>query len=253
MRHEVNLEKQVKEADEQYKKLEKENKSLKKSQETLKWQVTSLSDQVRKARTDGYCTSWGRSHTKSPSDFSSQYQWILKKKWTDRCSDWLGLRQRAIQQWSFHCGMKKQRNWNKFIFLRMTCLGQMKVCVSILPCTVLWIVIIVGVAVSESEIDVLNMMIYVKDRFNISGDAYHEMAQLCRAMPRHYKLKDRISELNKLSPCSSWHMWSPAVTWRSLKAVHGAFSKIYAYWCYTYNDSCSLLFRWWTHQMVNLW
>ena len=51
---------------------------------------------------------------------------------------------------------------------------------------------------SESEIDVLNMMIYVKDRFNISGDAYHEMAQLCRAMPRHYKLKDRISELNKL-------------------------------------------------------
>ena len=36
---------------------------------------------------------------------------------------------------------------------------------------------------SESEIDVLNMIIYVKDRFNISSDAYHEMAQLCQAMP----------------------------------------------------------------------
>ena len=85
--HEVNLEKQVKEADEQYKKLEKENESLKKSQETLKRQVTSLSDQVRKAQTDGYCTSRGQSHTKSPSDFSSRYQRILKKKRTDQCSD----------------------------------------------------------------------------------------------------------------------------------------------------------------------
>ena len=41
-------------------------------------------------------------------------------------------------------------------------------------------------------------MIYDKDRFNISGDAYHDMTQLCRSMPRHYKLKDGISELNKL-------------------------------------------------------
>ena len=40
------------------------------------------------------------------------------------------------------------------------------------------------------------MLLYVKDRHNVSGDAYHEMAQMCKAMPRHYKLKQRIAKLN---------------------------------------------------------
>ena len=49
------------------------------------------------------------------------------------------------------------------------------------------------------------MVVYVKDRFNVSGNAYHEMARLCREMPRHYKLQKRIAELNtawdiKLTP-----------------------------------------------------
>lgn len=44
----------------------------------------------------------------------------------------------------------------------------------------------------------LCMLLYVKDRHNVSGDAYHEMAQLCNAMPQHYKLKQHIIELNRL-------------------------------------------------------
>lgn len=52
--------------------------------------------------------------------------------------------------------------------------------------------------VEDQEIDVVNMMLYVKDRYNISGNAYHERAQLCEKMPRHYRLKERIAELNKL-------------------------------------------------------
>ena len=42
------------------------------------------------------------------------------------------------------------------------------------------------------------MMLYVKDRYCVSGDAYHELAQACKHMPRHYKIKVRIMELNKL-------------------------------------------------------
>ena len=42
------------------------------------------------------------------------------------------------------------------------------------------------------------MMLYVKDRYNVSGTAYHEMARLCKEMPRHLKLKQKISELNRL-------------------------------------------------------
>lgn len=56
--------------------------------------------------------------------------------------------------------------------------------------------------VSDGEIDTVNMMLYVKDRFNVSGSAYHEMAQLCREKPQHYKLKNQIAELNKL-----WNIW----------------------------------------------
>jgi len=41
-------------------------------------------------------------------------------------------------------------------------------------------------------------MLYIKDRFDVSGRAYHEMAKVCKEMPRHYKLKNRIVELNKL-------------------------------------------------------
>ena len=55
-----------------------------------------------------------------------------------------------------------------------------------------------GSLASEKDVDILNIMLYVKDKYNISGTAYHEMAQLCKNMPRHYKLKERISELNKL-------------------------------------------------------
>ena len=50
--------------------------------------------------------------------------------------------------------------------------------------------------IGEQEADVVSMMLYVKDRYNISGSAYHELASLCRQMPRHYRLKERIAELN---------------------------------------------------------
>ena len=53
-------------------------------------------------------------------------------------------------------------------------------------------------AISEEQQNIVNMLLYVKDRHNVSGDAYHEMAQLCKAMPRHYKLKQHIAELNRL-------------------------------------------------------
>ena len=42
------------------------------------------------------------------------------------------------------------------------------------------------------------MMLYIKDKHNVSGRAYHELASLCKQMPRHYKLKHKIMELNSL-------------------------------------------------------
>ena len=52
-------------------------------------------------------------------------------------------------------------------------------------------------SITESEMDELNMMLYVKDRYNVSDGAYHEMAKVCKEMPRQYKLKERIRKLNQ--------------------------------------------------------
>jgi len=45
---------------------------------------------------------------------------------------------------------------------------------------------------NEQTLDILNMTLYLKDMFSISGAAYHEMARLFKQMPRHYKLKEKI-------------------------------------------------------------
>lgn len=54
--------------------------------------------------------------------------------------------------------------------------------------------------ISEDNLDVINMMLYVKDWYNVSREAYHEFASICKELSRHYKIKDRIRELNKV-----WH------------------------------------------------
>lgn len=53
-------------------------------------------------------------------------------------------------------------------------------------------------SITESDLDVVSMMLYVKDKYDVSGSAYHEMARICKILPWHYRLKERISELNKL-------------------------------------------------------
>lgn len=46
--------------------------------------------------------------------------------------------------------------------------------------------------------DRVNMMLFIKDSYNVSSNTYHEFARLTKEMPRHYRLKKRISELNSL-------------------------------------------------------
>lgn len=65
-----------------------------------------------------------------------------------------------------------------------------------------------GETCSRDDADMIKMMLYVKDRYNVSTVAYHEMASLCRQMPRSYKLKDKIVDLN-----SKWKLFpTPAGT-----------------------------------------
>ena len=51
-------------------------------------------------------------------------------------------------------------------------------------------------AISDDDLDTLNMILYVKDRYNVSGQAYHEFVKICKQLPQHWKIKKHIKELN---------------------------------------------------------
>lgn len=51
---------------------------------------------------------------------------------------------------------------------------------------------------SEETLDTVNMILYIKDWYNLSDGAYHELAKVCAQMPRQYRLRERITELNQL-------------------------------------------------------
>ena len=50
----------------------------------------------------------------------------------------------------------------------------------------------------KNDFDRINMMLMIKDSYTVSGNAYHEFARVTKEMPRHHKLKRRISEVNSL-------------------------------------------------------
>ena len=44
--------------------------------------------------------------------------------------------------------------------------------------------------VHTNDLDSLDMMLFVKDSYSVSDVAYYEMAQLCKQLPRQYKIKE---------------------------------------------------------------
>ena len=47
------------------------------------------------------------------------------------------------------------------------------------------------------ETDQVLLMLYIKDRYAISHSAYHEMAKICKGLPRQCQLQRKIIELNQ--------------------------------------------------------
>ena len=50
---------------------------------------------------------------------------------------------------------------------------------------------------NDEDIDQINMLLYTKERFNLSNDAYHELSMVCKELPRSWKIQERIKKLNK--------------------------------------------------------
>ena len=69
---------------------------------------------------------------------------------------------------------------------------------------------------SEDTLDTVNMILYIKDWYNLSDGTYHELAKVCAQMPRQYRLRERITELNQLwkiqpTPVSYTHLTLPTI------------------------------------------
>ena len=56
--------------------------------------------------------------------------------------------------------------------------------------------------INNADHELITMMLFIKDRHNISGNAYHEMASVCKQIPRSYLLKRKVAELN-----SKWNLF----------------------------------------------
>ena len=54
---------------------------------------------------------------------------------------------------------------------------------------------------TNEEIDEINLLLHTKERFNISNEAYHEIAMICKDLPRSWKVQERIKALN-----SKWNL-----------------------------------------------
>ena len=159
----------------------KENKALQKQTSVLNNQITTLSNQLQKAYDKGYIPSRGPAKRKSPLQYTDRHNRQLKKARKDKCFSslaWLGSEGYSVAQAKIvnnTTGIEETLDWDVEGLLGPD-----------------------EHDIPQSDKDIIDMMLYIKDKYNISGGAYQELSQLCKTMPRHYKLKDRIRELNKV-------------------------------------------------------
>ena len=58
-------------------------------------------------------------------------------------------------------------------------------------------------SVAEEDLQTINMILFIKDRFQISGEAYHEMTKVCKALPRSYLIIAKLNRLWNIYPTPS--------------------------------------------------
>lgn len=164
--------------------------TLEKGNEALKEQLTSLSDKQRKEAVDG---GGRRGKRRSMEDYSDRHLRRLKKARQSSCAASLSWLEREGYEPLKVVVRNKQTDATETLQIGSHesehLLGQ------------------TGDSVTSDKLDMLNMILFVKDRCNVSGEAYHQLARICKELPRHWKLKRRIQELNSVEnlPDSKWN------------------------------------------------
>lgn len=138
-----------------------------------------LSDKLKEAF-PGQPEHRGRSRTKSFGEYSQSHQRRLKRKRVTDCEllmNWLHLEGFTPSKLEV---LNNETGEMETICLAADVMGSDAHCAT------------------QEDFVLINMMLLIKDKYCISGRGYHEMASVCKEMPRHYKLKRRIKELNSL-------------------------------------------------------
>ncbi len=151
--------------------------------DNLRQRVAALTDKESCITTPPTSTTRKRGRTKSFDQYSESHKRRLKRSRTSSCQEslkWLendGLIPVSVQVKNIETGERQT------ISLQTSESG-----------------IILGPSdqISDASLDTLNMLLYVKNSYNISGCAYHELASICKGLPKHYTIKQRIQELNKM-------------------------------------------------------
>ena len=137
-------------------KLDKENKELQKvkkakcKEQKAQDKIVRMSEQILKAKNMGYTPTWGHSRVKSPSKCSKRHQRNLKTKREERCVEAL--------VWLQHDGYLPSK-----LVLLNTKTGETET-VTLHECEPFQ-----PDKSTEDEVDIINMILYLKERYNMSG------------------------------------------------------------------------------------
>ena len=174
------LEAEVSALRDQHSDIQREVEKLESDKKVLCKTASKLSDRLKKSTTP----LQGRGRSMIPfEDYSDSHKRRLKRTRAHTCTttlSWLhneGLVPLSIQVRNLESGMVETISLSQADSASL--FGQNE-------------------RMSEENLDVIIMMLYVKDWYNVSGEAYHEFASICKELPHHYKIKERIAELNKL-------------------------------------------------------
>lgn len=50
---------------------------------------------------------------------------------------------------------------------------------------------------TDEDIDEMNLLLYTRERLNVSNEAYHELSMICKDLPRSWKVQERIKAINR--------------------------------------------------------
>ena len=161
---------------------EKLQQALAKSEESCSYYKKRFKSLVRKVAKINRQAKRGPQKKKSFHDYTQRHQSRIRAQWKDHCSSTLSF----LGLYDFIATKVEIYNVETQEYDTLQLIEEDE-----LPLTESC-----PMKLNNEEIDDINFFIYIKDKFNISNEAWHELAMKTKKIPNTYKMNKRMSELN---------------------------------------------------------